>query len=74
MQFTVPKAYDVTIRIYDMLGQEVRVLFAGYVERGTYTLQWDGLNDKGEKMSSGSYLYRMTAGEFVQSKKMILMK
>ena len=74
VKFQVPKTSDVTVRIYDMLGQEIRTLFAGEVLRGTYTVDWDGLNDAGVKMSSGSYIYRMIAGEFVQSKKMILLK
>ncbi|RKY97837.1 MAG: hypothetical protein DRQ13_04185 [Ignavibacteriae bacterium] len=74
VQFQVPQTGNVTIKIYDMLGQEVRTLFAGEVVRGTYTANWDGLNDAGIKMSSGSYIYRMIAGEFVQSKKMILLK
>ncbi len=74
VQFTVPKTSDVAIKVFDMLGQEVRTLFAGEVERGTYTVNWDGSNNNGAKMSSGSYVYRMTAGDFVQSKKMILMK
>lgn len=74
VQFTVPNTSDVIIKVFDMLGQEVRTLFAGEVERGTYTVNWDGMNNNGAKMSSGSYVYRMTAGDFVQSKKMILMK
>jgi len=74
VRFQVPQTGNVTIKIYDMLGQEVRTLFAGEVTRGTYTTNWDGLNDAGVQMSSGSYIYRMTAGEFVQSKKMILLK
>jgi hypothetical protein len=74
VQFQVPKTSDVTIKIYDMLGQVVRTLFAGEVLRGTYSANWDGLSDTGIQMSSGSYIYRMTAGEFVQSKKMILLK
>jgi hypothetical protein len=74
VKFQVPKTSDVTIKIYDMLGQEVRTLFTGEVLRGTYTTEWDGMNDAGVKMSSGSYIYRMTAGDFVQSKKMILLK
>lgn len=74
VQFTVPKAENVIIKLYDMLGQEVRTLFTGQVQRGTYTVNWDGANNSGLKMSSGSYVYRMIAGEFVQSKKMILMK
>jgi hypothetical protein len=74
VRFQVPKTGDVTIKIYDMLGQEVRTLFAAEVLRGTYTVNWDGLNDSGVKMSTGTYIYRMIAGEFVQSKKMVLLK
>jgi hypothetical protein len=74
IEFSVPKTSDVVISIYDMLGQEVRTLYTGEVQRGTYSVQWDGLNNSGSKMSSGSYIYRMIAGEFAQSKKMILMK
>jgi len=74
VRFQVPQTGNVTVKIYDMLGQEVRTLFTGEVVRGTYTTNWDGLNDAGTKMSSGSYIYRMIAGEFTQSKKMILLK
>lgn len=74
VKFQVPKTSDVTVKIYDMLGQEVRTLFAGEVMRGTYTVEWDGLNDAGVQMSSGSYIYRMIAGEFMQAKKMVYVK
>jgi len=74
VRFQIPETGNVTLRIYNMLGQEVRTLFTGVTQRGTYTVQWDGLNNAGSKMSSGSYIYRMTAGDFVQSKKMILLK
>jgi len=74
VQFQVPKTTNITIKIYDMLGQKVRTLFTGEAQTGTYTVEWDGLNDAGFKMSSGSYIYRMIAGEVVQSKKMILLK
>jgi hypothetical protein len=74
VKFQVPKTSDVTVAVYDMLGQEVRTLFAGEVMRGTYTVNWDGINKDGAKVASGTYIYRMTAGEFVQSKKMVLIK
>jgi hypothetical protein len=74
VKFQVPTTSDVTVKIFDMLGQEVRTLFAGEVQRGTYSVNWDGLNNFGVQMSSGTYIYRMIAGEFVQSKKMILIK
>ena len=74
IQFTVPNSGDVQIVLYNMLGQEVRTLFTGQVQRGTYSLQWDGQSNSGKQMSSGTYIYRMTAGDFVQSKKMMLIK
>jgi FlgD Ig-like domain len=74
IKFKVPETSNVTLRIYDMLGQEVRTLFNGEVQSGTYTVNWDGLNNSGVQMSSGNYVYRMIANGFVQSKKMILFK
>jgi len=74
VKFQVPKTSDVKIAVYDMLGQEVRTLFAGEVVRGTYTVDWNGFSNDGSKVASGTYIYRMTAGEFIQSKKMVLIK
>jgi len=74
IQFQVPKASDVNVIVYDMLGQAVKSLFDGQVQAGKYTVEWDGTNNAGSKMSSGSYIYRMTAGEFVEAKEMILLK
>lgn len=74
IQFQVPKTTDVTIKIHDMIGQEIRTLFNGQITAGLHQIEWDGLNDAGLKMSSGSYIYRMTAGDFVQAREMILLK
>ena len=74
IQFHVPEAGFVTIKVYNMLGKEVRTLFAEEVSSGSYNINWDGLNDAGNKMSSGIYIYRMTAGDFVQTKQMVLLK
>jgi len=74
IQFQVPKTSNVNLIIYDMLGQEIKILLIGEVERGVHTVEWDGLNKSGINMSSGSYVYRLIAGEFVQTKKMILLK
>jgi hypothetical protein len=74
VQFSVPKEGFVTIRVYDMLGQEVATLYSGNALAGTHTLNWDGKDNSGNVMSSGNYIYRMTAGEFVQSKKMSYLK
>jgi hypothetical protein len=76
VKFSVPKDGFVTLKVYDMIGQEVATLFSGNAQRGTYTLNWNGKDNSGNYVSSGSYIYRMTAntGEFTQSKKMIFLK
>jgi len=72
--FAVPELSDVRISIYNVLGQEVRTLFAGQMERGTQTVNWDGKDATGKALASGTYIYRMTAGTFVETKKMMLLK
>ncbi len=74
VEFQVPQTAEVTLKIYNTLGQEVRTLFSGQLDGGRYKAEWDGLNDAGIQMSSGTYIYRMISGEFVQSKKMVLVK
>ncbi|MDP2363989.1 MAG: FlgD immunoglobulin-like domain containing protein, partial [Ignavibacteria bacterium] len=74
VQFSVPVDGFVTIKVYDMLGQAVTDLYSGNAQAGSYTLNWDGKDNSGNAVSSGSYIYKMTAGDFVQSKKMTLLK
>jgi hypothetical protein len=74
VQFSVPVEGFVTIKVYDMLGQAVADLYSGNAQAGTYTLNWNGIDNNGNSVSSGSYIYRMTAGDFVQSKKMTFLK
>ena len=74
VQFSVPVDGFVTIKVYDMLGQAVADLYAGSAQAGTYTLNWNGQDNNGNFVSSGSYIYKMTAGDFVQSKKMTFLK
>jgi hypothetical protein len=74
VEFSVPVEGFVTIKVYDLLGQAVADLYSGNAQAGTYTLNWDGKDNSGNVVSSGSYIYKMTAGDFVQSKKMSFLK
>lgn len=74
VMFTVPRNGLVTIKVYDMLGQEIATLVNEVVDRGVYTVNWDGLTEQGSYVSSGNYIYRMVAGDFVKSRKMMLIK
>jgi flagellar hook assembly protein FlgD len=72
--FSVPQTDQVHITIYNILGQEVRTLFAGQMERGAQTLPFDGKDQKGRTLCTGTYICRMNAGAFVETKKMTLIK
>jgi len=72
--FDLPQRVDVSITIYNSLGQKVRTLVNESKPAGTHTIRWNGLNDGGTKVGSGVYIYFIKAGDFVQSKKMTLLK
>ncbi len=63
----------VKIKIYNLLGEEVMTLVDATQVTGTYEVLWNGKNDKGGDVASGLYLYRIQAGNFVQSKKLVLL-
>ncbi len=65
---------NVTIRIYDASGRLVRTLVDGPSPAGTHSVSWDGRNSAGGAVSSGVYFYRMTAGSFTASRRMVLLK
>ena len=65
----------VTLKIYNILGQEVRTLFSGFLDTGKHYFKWDGVDDSGRNVSSGIYIYCITDNKGVSStKRMILMK
>jgi hypothetical protein len=62
------------VAIYNVRGQLIRLLLDEDKEPGRYMLNWDGRNNRGERVGSGLYLYRMEAGDFVSTRKMVLLK
>jgi len=74
IKYQLPKKSTVKIVVYNLLGQVVRSLVSNSLEAGYYQTIWDGLNDFGQRLSTGVYFYRMEAEGFVKSHKMILMK
>ena len=69
-----PYALRTTLKIYNILGQEVRTLVDEPENAGYYTIGWDGKNGSGIPVPSGVYFYQLTSGNFSQTKKMLLMK
>jgi len=72
--FEMPGAQNVRLTVYNMLGQKVRTLVDGHRPAGYYSVQWDGRDDFGKALSSGIYFYRIEAGAFRKTNKMILLK
>lgn len=77
--FRLGKGVDVTITVYSAAGQLVRTLSLGRKDAGAYVskdraARWDGRNDRGENVSSGMYFITMKAGDFVATKKMVIVK
>ncbi len=69
IEYTVPKASHVTLKVYNVVGQEVATLFSGQQAPGTYRASFDGA-----RLSSGVYFYRMQAGDVSLTRKMVLVK
>ena len=65
---------DVTVQVYNVLGEKVKTLETARHAGGRFTVRWDGTDDRGTKLSSGTYYYRLISGNFVSSKKMIMLK
>ncbi len=72
--FQIPQNHKVKIFIYNVLGQKIRQLTNEYFNAGNHIVNWDGRDDFGNIVPTGVYIYRIKAGDFVDSKKMIMMK
>ncbi|MCB0748186.1 MAG: multicopper oxidase domain-containing protein, partial [Ignavibacteriae bacterium] len=75
IRFSLPKEEKVRLEVYDMRGRLVKSLVdSDYMNAGTYEFKWDGKNNRGESVTSGVYITRLTTGSFMNSIKMNLIK
>lgn len=74
IHFQLPQASKVVVRIFNLLGQEVRTLADKQYEAGFHAIPWDGKANNGRRVASGIYLYQLQAGSFSQVKKMTLLR
>jgi hypothetical protein len=72
--YSLPQNSFVSIKVYDMLGREVKALVNNEMSAGNHSVNWNGDDNNGIKAASGTYIYRITASNFVAVKKMILIK
>ncbi len=74
LRYDLPEQSFVTLTIYDLIGREITQLVNTTQEAGFRSVQWDATDSFGKPVSAGIYLYKITTGEFVQTKKMVLVK
>ncbi len=74
IQFSLPQNTDVTLAIYNMMGQKVKTLVDQPLNAGLHNIAWDGTNASGLTVANGVYFYRLNSDFGVKSKKMMLMK
>ena len=74
IRYDLPERAEVTIEIFDMLGRHVRTLIKQTQQPGHQSVIWDGRNEQGHEIASGVYIYRLRAGSFTQSHKMLLLR
>jgi hypothetical protein len=74
INIAVPQTSQVRVVVYNMLGQEVATLVNEVMSAGFKSINWNGMDSNGKAIATGTYIYRMTAGNFVETKKMMFLK
>jgi VCBS repeat-containing protein len=74
LRYDLPENSIVRITIYNVQGREIKVLVNQYQEAGYKSVRWNATNNYGKPISAGMYFYKIRAGEFTQTKKMVLLK
>ncbi|MEW6686694.1 MAG: T9SS type A sorting domain-containing protein, partial [Candidatus Edwardsbacteria bacterium] len=74
IKYQLPVESDVSLKIYNVCGQLVKTLIQEKQRPGYYSVQWNGKSSEGRSVASGVYFYRLTAGDFSATKKMILVR
>jgi hypothetical protein len=74
IEYALRSTVQVTLNVFDVQGRMVRRLVNEVKGPGLYTAEWDGRNGDGQLVSTGVYFYRMSAGSFVETRKMVMLK
>jgi YVTN family beta-propeller protein len=74
IKYAIASDENVNLTVYDVAGRQIRTLVNERQRADVHRVVWDGVNDAGERVASGVYFYRLAAGKFTQTKKMLLLK
>jgi len=74
IEYSMPIYCYVTVTIYDLMGNEVKLLINDYQQLGHHSIIWDGTDNSGNTVCCGTYLYQINTDNFTQTRKMVLLK
>ena len=74
LDYKVPSENYISIIIYDLMGRKVKTLMDRIQSKGDYAVEWNGLSERGETVSSGIYFLQFESGGFLKNNKLILIK
>jgi len=74
INYSLPNNSFVVLKIYDMLGREIKTLVSNEKSAGNYSITWKGQDNNGNKVTSGIYIYRISAGNYSSARKMVVLK
>jgi hypothetical protein len=74
ISYTVKKGGSIEIIVIDVLGRRIRTLVKGFVQAGEHDVVWDGRDESGERVAPGVYLYRLSADDVVETRKLLLLR
>lgn len=74
IRFSIAQSEKVKLEVFNVLGQKVKTLVNKKMKIGQYEIKWDGRNESGNLLGSGIYFYRLIAGDYIKTRKMIFLK
>ena len=74
IEYFISKTGNAELNIYNLNGELVRTLQSGYQQAGKYSVEWNGLNNKGNLVNPGIYFYRLQTADYIGTKKMFLVR
>ena len=74
LRFDLPEVSDITLTIYNMLGQKVKTFNMQSTPAGYHSVTWNATNNLGQQVGAGVYLYQLQTKNFVKTRKMVLLK
>jgi len=74
ISFDLAEAGNIQIEIFNLKGQKVKTVFQSFLNRGSYKIEWNGVDSTGKPVSSGIYFYRLSTENYTSTKKMLLLK